>query len=161
MIRFFRRFFAGGAASFSEARRSDAPAIAALHGASFRRGWSENEVETMLGESNILGDRIAARRALIGFILSRFAAEEAEILSIAIDRRWRGRGLARPLLDLHMRRLAGHGVGMLFLEVDETNAAARRLYERAGFREVGRRRSYYPRESGEAASALVLRRDLA
>ena len=98
---------------------------------------------------------------MAGFILSRFAAGEAEILSVAVDRRWRGRGLARRLLDLHLRRLAGLGVGAVFLEVEEDNIGGLRLYDRAGFREVGRRQGYYPHETGASASALVLRRDLA
>jgi ribosomal-protein-alanine N-acetyltransferase len=59
-----------------------------------------------------------------------------------------------------MRRLAGLGVRAIFLEVDEDNIPARRLYERAGFREVGRRKGYYQHESGNSATALVLRRDL-
>ena len=48
----------------------------------------------------------------------------------------------------------------MFLEVDEDNAPARRLYARAGFREVGRRPGYYQQDKGAAATALVLRRDL-
>ena len=74
---------------------------------------------------------------------------------------WRGRGLARRLLDLHLRRLAGLGLRAVFLEVDEDNAPARRLYARAGFREVGRRPGYYAQGRRQAAAALVLRRDLA
>jgi ribosomal-protein-alanine N-acetyltransferase len=84
------------------------------------------------------------------------AAGEAEILSIAIAPKQRGRGLSRPLLDLNLRRLAGLGARTVFLEVDENNAPARALYRRAGFADVGRRKSYY--QSG--ANALVLRRDL-
>ena len=60
------------------------------------------------------------------------------------------------MLDLHLRRLAGLGVRSVFLEVDEHNAPACRLYRRAGFREVGRRQGYYH----GGAAALVLRRDL-
>ena len=53
------------------------------------------------------------------------------------------------------------GVRAVFLEVDEQNQPAIRLYARAGFREVGRRPNYYPADGGTAAGALVLRRDLA
>ena len=59
---------------------------------------------------------------MVGFILSRMAAGEAEILSVAITPARRGRGFARPLLDLHLRRLAGLGADTVFLEVDEHNA---------------------------------------
>jgi ribosomal-protein-alanine N-acetyltransferase len=100
-------------------------------------------------------------RELAGFILSRMAADEAEILSVAVAARRRGRGVARALLDLHLRRLAGLGVRAVFLEVEESNEPARRLYRRAGFREVGRRPGYYPEGGGSALAALVLRRDVA
>ena len=64
-------------------------------------------------------------------------------------------------LTLHLRKLAGLGVRRVFLEVDEGNVAARRLYRRAGFREVGRRKEYYQPAPGAPATAVVLRRDLA
>ncbi len=156
MINFVARWFARGAPAFVDARPADAAAIAAVHATSFQRGWGEDEIYRLLIESNVVADRAVNGGGLIGFILSRRAGGEAEILSVAISVRWRGRGLARPLLDRHLRRLAGLGVTSVFLEVDEHNAPATRLYRRAGFREVGRRRGYY--ESG--ASALVLRRDL-
>jgi ribosomal-protein-alanine N-acetyltransferase len=95
-------------------------------------------------------------RTLIGFVLSRLTAAEAEILSVAIAPAWRERGFARPLLDLHIRRLAGLGARAVFLEVDQQNAPACRLYRQRGFYEVGRRQGYY----GGGATALVLRRDL-
>jgi len=68
--------------------------------------------------------------------------------------------LARNLLNLHMRRLAALGARAVFLEVDEHNKAAIRLYDRAGFREISRRPNYYPGAGGKAVAALVLRRDL-
>jgi [ribosomal protein S18]-alanine N-acetyltransferase len=140
-----------------EARPSDATAIAALHAASFRGGWEESEVYRLLADSAIVAHCTLIRRATVGFIVSRVAADEAEILSVAIAPARRGRGLSRPLLDLHLRSLAGRGVRAVFLEVDEHNEPARRLYSRAGFHQVGRRQAYYP----GGAAALVLRRDLA
>ena len=156
MMRFIARLFGRAAPTLSEARPSDTSAISALHTASFQRGWGEDEVYRLLIEKTVVAHRAMTGKTLIGFILSRLAAGEAEILSIAIAARQRGRGFARPLLDLHLRRLAGLGTRAVFLEVDESNAPARALYRRAGFRDVGRRQSYY--QSG--ASALVLRRDL-
>ena len=64
--------------------------------------------------------------------------------------------LQQTLLDLHLRRLAGLGVRTVFLEVDEKNAPAGRLYRKVGFYDVGRRQGYYEGR----ATALVLRRDL-
>jgi ribosomal-protein-alanine N-acetyltransferase len=140
----------------SAAGPRDAVALAALHAASFNRGWSELELEQLLTDRSVVADRAVRGRRIVGFILSRRAADEAEILSIAVARAAQGRGLARRLLDLHLRRLAGMGLRAVFLEVDEDNEPARRLYARAGFREVGRRPGYYAGGKG----ALVLRRDL-
>lgn len=146
----------GAAPQFTAASARDSAAIAALHAASFRRGWGEDEVYRLLTDSAVIAHRATIRHAAIGFIMSRLAAGEAEILSVAISPARRGRGLSRPLLEFHLRVLAGRAIRAVFLEVDEHNAPARRLYARAGFGEVGRRQGYY--ESG--AAALVLRRDL-
>jgi [ribosomal protein S18]-alanine N-acetyltransferase len=140
----------------AEASERDAGAIAAVHGASFQRGWGEDEVRSLLLDRNAVCHRAMVGRTLVGFILSRLVAGEAEILSVAVAPAWRGRGLSRPLLDLHLRRLAGLGARTVFLEVDEKNAPAGRLYRKAGFYDVGRRQGYY----GGGATALVLRRDL-
>jgi ribosomal-protein-alanine N-acetyltransferase len=157
---FLARLFRRAEPALALAHPRDAAALAALHAASFNRGWSEQEFEQLLTDRNVIADRAASGRSNIAFILSRRAADEAEILSVAVARPWQGRGLARRLLDLHLRRLAGFGLRAVFLEVDEENEPARRLYARAGFREVGRRPGYYPQGSA-ARAALVLRRDLA
>jgi ribosomal-protein-alanine N-acetyltransferase len=154
------RLFARGEPSLKPAQLRDAAALAALHAASFNRGWSEQEFEQLLTDRNVMADRAANGRTRVGFILSRRAADEAEILSVAVAQRQRGRGLARRLLDLHLRRLAGLGLRAVFLEVDESNTPARRLYARAGFSEVGRRPGYYSQGGAKPTSALVLRRDL-
>jgi [ribosomal protein S18]-alanine N-acetyltransferase len=156
MIGVISRLLGRTAPALSEVRPADAATIAALHKASFQRGWGEEEVYSLLIDKNVIAHRAMTGRVMAGFILSRLAAGEAEILSIAIAPKQRGRGLSQPLLDLNLRRLAGLGARTVFLEVDENNAPARALYRRAGFADVGRRKSYY--QSG--ANALVLRRDL-
>src|SRR4029079_15474662 len=129
--RLFARLFARGEPALSEASPRDASAIAKLHAASFRHGWSDGEFERMLGERNIVAHRATLGRSLHGFILSRLAAGEAEILSVAVASARRGRGLARALLNLHLRRLAGLGAGAGVLGVDEDHEAGRRLHPRA------------------------------
>jgi [ribosomal protein S18]-alanine N-acetyltransferase len=156
MMSIVSRLLPNAPPQFTTASSRDAVAIAALHAASFRRGWGEDEVYRLLVDSAVVAHRATIRGGLVGFIMSRVAADEAEILSIAIAPARRGHGLSKPLLDIHLRTLAGRAVRAVFLEVDERNTPARRLYNRAGFREVGRRQGYY--ESG--AAALVLRRDL-
>jgi ribosomal-protein-alanine N-acetyltransferase len=157
----FLRLLARPEPVLSEAGSRDAAALAALHAGAFRRGWSEDELERLLTDKTVIAHRAMTGRTLAGFIISRLAGGEAEILSVAVASSRRGRGLGRKLLDLHLRRLAGLGATAVFLEVDEDNAPARRLYARAGFRDVGRRPAYYARGAQPPANALVLRRDLA
>ena len=161
MMQFITRWFGRGEPVLSEATPRDAAAIATLHAASFHRGWSEDEIERMMLERNVVTHRASIGSRLIGFIMSRMAADEAEILSVAVAASYRGKGLARRLLNLHMGRLSGVGTRVIFLEVDEGNMAARQLYRRAGFGEAGRREGYYAAADGKRATALVLRRDLA
>jgi ribosomal-protein-alanine N-acetyltransferase len=144
----------------SPAGVKDAPQFAGLHAASFQRGWSVEEFERLLIERNVVADRATSGNRLAGFVLSRLAADQAEILSIAVAVSDRRRGIARKLIEVHLRRLFGYGTSALFLEVDERNLPARRLYAGFGFVQVGRRSSYYG-DGGEAGgAALVLRRDL-
>lgn len=161
MIDLIARMLARSEPVLSEAGPRDAAALAALHATAFGRGWSEHEFERLLTEKNVIAHRAMAGRTLAGFVLSRLASSEAEILSIAVAASRRRRGLARKLLDLHLRRLAGLGATAVFLEVEDGNVAAQRLYARAGFRDVGRRPAYYARGDKGPANALVLRRDLA
>jgi ribosomal-protein-alanine N-acetyltransferase len=158
MMAWLERLFGRAEPALSPATPRDAGSLAALHAASFNRGWSEHEFEQLLTDRGVVAERAASGRRNVGFIVSRRAADEAEILSVAVARSWRGRGLARRLLDLHLRRLTGLGLRAVFLEVDDGNTPARRLYARAGFREVGRRPGYYAQSGGKGA--LVLRRDL-
>lgn len=161
MIALLRSLLSRSAPVLTEATARDAAAIAPLHAASFRRGWSEQEVEGLLLDRHVVAHRAVTGRGLVGFIMSRQVEDEAEILSVAVAGAWRGRGLARSLLTLHLRRLAGLSARTVFLEVDENNKPATRLYERAGFHEISRRPDYYAAPGTKPAAALVLRRDLA
>jgi len=154
------RLFGGSTFPVQPAGTRDAERLAALHAVAFRRGWSAEEFERLLIERNVVADRAMAGARLAGFVISRLAADQAEILSVAVAARHRGRGLARKLLDVHLGRLAGYGISSVFLEVDEGNVPARRLYAGLRFTQVGRRESYYV-DAGGAGTALVLRRDLA
>ena len=160
MMAWLTEFWSGGPAAVEPASLRDAPALAQIHGASFHRGWGEGEFETMLSERNTLVHRLRMGRKIIGFSVSRIAADEAEILSIAVAQGHRGRGLSSQLLLTHLGHLAGRGVRTVFLEVEENNQPARRLYERAGFALVGRRERYYRQPGGEQLNALLMRRDL-
>ena len=143
----------------------DAPALADLHAeGGFSHAWSVSEFEELLAdravETEILCDSKHTER-LFGFSMSRVVADEAEILTIVVSQARRGEGLGRRLLDAQMARLAARGVTVLYLEVEETNRAARALYERAHFEVAGERRGYYRKADGQVATALIMKRALA
>jgi ribosomal-protein-alanine N-acetyltransferase len=160
MIEWLSGLLGGGEVTIEPAHLRDTRRLAQLHGASFHRGWGEGEFEQMLRERNTLVHRLRQGRSIIGFAVSRIAVDEAEILSIAVDAKHRGRGLSRKLLLTHLGHLAGRGVRTVFLEVEENNRPARRLYARAGFGVVGRRERYYKQPGGEHLNAVLMRRDL-
>ena len=141
----------------SPLRSTEAPRCAALHHASFAKGWPLADFERLMSTASVIADGARANDRLIGFVLSRRAADEAEILTIAIDPAFRGRGAATTLLAFHIGRLTQVGVADLFLEVDESNTPALALYKRYGFAKVGERAGYYARPDGGRAVALVLR----
>jgi ribosomal-protein-alanine N-acetyltransferase len=160
MMAWLSEWWSGGTAVVEPATSRDAARLAQLHGASFHRGWGEAEFETMLTERNTLVHRLRIGRNTVGFAVSRMAADEAEILSIAVAPSHRGRGLSANLLRTHLGHLAGYGVRTVCLEVEENTQPARRLYQRAGFAVAGRRERYYRQANGEQLNALLMRRDL-
>lgn len=160
MIGWFSAWLSPGTPLVEPATLRDAQRLAQLHAASFHRGWGESEFESMIAERNTLVHRLRLGRRIVGFAVSRIGADEAEILSIAIDADRRGRGLSRNLLLTHLGHLAGRGVRRIFLEVEENNAPALRLYEGCGFAVVGRRERYYQQANGEQLNALLMSRDL-
>lgn len=159
MMHFLASFFRAREPAITDARPTDAARLAALHARAFRHEWSESEFERLLADPMVICHVAREGRAVTGFVLSRIVEDEAEILMVAVDSSAQGRGLGRRLLARHLGRLAASGARRAFLEVDEGNEAALKLYTRAGFTEVGRRPGYYPSEDGGAA-ALILRRDL-
>lgn len=134
-----------------------APRCAGLHKLSFAFPWSVSEFERLLTDPSVIADGAVASGTLLGFVLSRTAGAEAEILSIAVEPAARRSGTATALLGRHMSRLTRAGVHELFLEVDENNVAALALYRRYGFVQVGRRDSYYALPDGTRTAACVLR----
>lgn len=142
----------------------DSRAMAELHREDFARPWNDGEFASLLDQDAVFGYAARevgkAREAMVGFVLARLAAGEAEILTIAVARACRRRGVGRRLMDAVLRELHVQRAEALFLEVDESNAPAIALYRRLGFREIARRPSYYQTPGKPKTDALVMRRDL-
>jgi [ribosomal protein S18]-alanine N-acetyltransferase len=144
------------------AEQRDAEPIARLHASSFYRGWPRDEFSAYLADPERTPAYIAcdAKRKIFGFMMLRHAAEEVELLTIAVDPKRRGKGIGAALLEAGLADLLMSPARRMFLEVAEDNRLAIALYRRRGFSEIGRRKGYYPRPDGGPATALVMARNL-
>lgn len=146
-------------------QETDCSAASELHGQRFSRQWSADEVSSLLQQSGVFGfsalqTNAFFSRPLGGFVLSREAAGEAEILTIAVSEKLARSGLGWRLMQAALREALDRGAESMFLEVDEMNAPAVGLYRRLGFQQVARRPAYYAAADGTKTAALVMRRDL-
>ncbi|MEJ2482425.1 MAG: ribosomal protein S18-alanine N-acetyltransferase [Gemmatimonadota bacterium] len=144
-------------------RTADLPDVMRIERQSFTMPWQESTFRalmrrpsaSLLTAETAVDEKIGAE--VVGFAVLWFAADEAELGDFAVDPDWRGRGVGSRLLERSIEVARARGARTLYLEVRESNAAARALYEKRGFRVVGRRPEYYsePRED-----ACVMRLDL-
>ena len=147
------------------------PAMARLHAASFEEAWGEAALAEILAmpgvfmlwatlrrakADNLSGSSDAGRQSLLsGFVITRMAADEAEILTVAVDIHERGQGLGRKLMEAAAARARAFGAVSLFLEVADDNLPAIALYERLGFITVGMRPGYYKRGPARIAARAM------
>jgi ribosomal-protein-alanine N-acetyltransferase len=141
------------------ADKSLAALLAAIHAGSFpaNQVWDAAAIELLVGLPGHVALLALEGGEPVGFALGRLQVPEAEILTLAIMPKARGKGFGQALLEALMAEVAAKGGREVFLEVAEGNAAARALYARAGAVNIGRRRRYY----ADGADALTLRIALA
>lgn len=133
----------------------DIPALALIHAAAFPPGeaWSAAILAGHLGIPGVF----AMLAEPGGMIVARVAADEAEILTLAVLPAARRSGIGRGLIQAAEDFAAAAGARRMFLEVSTANAAARALYAGLGFTQLGHRPAYYP----DGHDALVLSHALA
>ena len=90
----------------------------------------------------------------------RHLGDEVELISIAVDRKWRNKGVGALLMRALFEAVRMSPAKRMLLEVAADNAAALKLYGKFGFTTVGERKGYYPRPDGTPATAIVMARDL-
>ncbi|MEX0859986.1 MAG: GNAT family N-acetyltransferase, partial [Cucumibacter sp.] len=102
------------------AKTEDAERLAELHAGAFFRGWAAADFAAYAIDPRTPTYVVCdVRRRIAGFLTVRIAGEEAEILTVAVDRRWRGKRLGTALLEAAIDDLTRSPVKKLFLEVDE------------------------------------------
>jgi [ribosomal protein S18]-alanine N-acetyltransferase len=140
------------------AQRAHVPEVSAIEQVCFSDPWSEASFRQAIENPGVFF-RVATEGAggpVVGYVVAWFAGGEGEIANVAVALSTRGRGVGGMLLDAAITAAGDHGAEALYLDVRESNARARSLYDSRGFVEVGRRRRYYRRP---AEDAIVLRRE--
>ncbi len=147
------------AAVIADATAADAGELAALYAEALPPGWPASELAAACGDANRAVLKVTDGAHLAGFIMLQFAADEAEILAIAVAKERRRLGHAASLLRAGISFCRIRFISCIYLEVAESNTPARKLYEKFGFLVVGRREDYYRTPSFTPETALIMRRD--
>jgi ribosomal-protein-alanine acetyltransferase len=139
---------------------ADLPEIVRIERSCFADPWSEESFRRLLAVQPAIFQVIESEpeRRIAGYAIAFAVGEDGELLNVAVEPDFRGKGLAGQMVDALIIELAARGVRATFLEVRESNGAARGLYGSRGFTEIGRRKKYYRRP---VEDALVMRRIIA
>lgn len=121
----------------------------------FGEAWTRDQCLGILGLPRVWMTLARVGDEPAGFALSRIVVDEAELLLLGVRPLFRRRGIGSALIDRTRTIARAGGANRLHLEVREGNDAMR-LYSRAGFGEVGRRRGYYRGTDGQLYDALSL-----
>jgi ribosomal-protein-alanine N-acetyltransferase len=132
--------------------------VAELEKICFSAPWSENSIRYELTNPLSLWLVAMEADALAGYVGSQSVIDEADMMNIAVDPKFRRRGVACALVEALVVGLKERNIHSLTLEVRASNEPAKALYDRLGFTQVGRRPNYYrnPKED-----ALILRKEWA
>lgn len=136
---------------------ADLDALMEIENASFTAPWSRESYEELAPLESISIWVAKTGEKLAGYMLLQHVAGEMELHTIAVAEDLRRRGIGMRLMEHMLEESRRLGVNRIFLQVRPSNAAARRLYEKFGFRAVGIRRAYY-RDNFE--DALVMRLEM-
>ena len=147
-----------GSIAIAAATRADIDAVAQLELLAFADPWTRQAFEAALNERHARF-RVAHARAgaVVGYLIAWFVLDEAEIANLAVVPTARRHGVARALLEAIIAEARESRIARLFLEVRESNAAARALYASMGFLPIARRPRYYRKPMEDA---IVLRLEL-
>lgn len=136
---------------------ADVQLVSEIEKDAFADPWSRSAFERFILEKDerVLFDvACLADGSVVGYVVAWFIMDEGEIANLAVAPGARSQGIGTLLLVTAITEARARDVGTIYLEVRDSNVAARALYASHGFVEIGRRRRYYRRP---VEDALVLR----
>lgn len=136
---------------------ADIDAVSVIESAAFADPWPAEAFQAQLARSVVWFAVAELHDEVVGYVVEIVVGDEAEIANIAVGSEYRGLGIGAKLLDSALHESQARGVESVYLEVRESNTAARRLYASRRFSKIGRRSGYY---RNPPEDAIVLRRSL-
>ena len=133
-----------------EMTKKDLDTVYAIENRCFSSGWSRDTFEKSLASEACRFLVSEENGKISGYAGIYLAPEEAELFSIACDPSEQRKGIASGLMDEIFHILQIEGAKKLFLEVRSSNEAAKKLYRKYGFKEIGIRKEYYQKPTEDA-----------
>ncbi len=146
--------------NITRAIASDAPDLASLHAQALPPGWPAADFAASCNNANRIVLKASDGESLAGLAVLQFAADEAEILSIAVAEEARRRGVASAMMKACAAACEQKLISHLYLEVAEGNGPAQKLYAKFGFRLLAHRKNYYQAAGSAPVTALIMRLDI-
>ncbi len=122
---------------------SDAEQIATLEKQCFSSPWSLQQVSEEIKRDNVIFLSAVTENDFCGYISGQLILDEFYISNVAVDEKYRKCGVATALISDLLNRLKQKKCTFMTLEVRESNCSARRVYEKAGFTNLGIRKDFY------------------
>ena len=138
----------------------EAQTLADIHAECFPNYWDRAAFTDFFAVAGTFAYLAESGGEPVGMVVIRPQFDQADILTLAVRQPFRRAGLARRMLDAALQKAQEMGAARLFLEVEEGNEAAVKLYENAGFSHAGRRKLYYRQINGTYTDALVMQKKL-
>jgi ribosomal-protein-alanine N-acetyltransferase len=145
---------------FAPMTPADVDEVHALECSVFPHPWSRANFSESLASGYDAWTARDDAGSLAGYYLLMYAVDEAHLLDVAVAAGRQRQGLGRYLLDRIGERARTQGMSSVLLEVRPSNTRALEVYRRYGYREIGRRKGYYPAHGGQREDAIVMRIDL-
>ncbi len=138
-------------------QKEHCPGVYAIERAAFSQPWPMEEFEKAVQSDNYVYLAAEQDGMVCGYCGCVMSPPEADITNIAVDTDLRRLGIGEMLLRCMFSKLSEYGIDKVFLEVRESNEAARNLYAKMGFVPIGRRRNFY---SLPTEDAILMSRDI-
>jgi len=133
-----------------KAQKSDVPGILKIENDLFPDPWDEQLFIDLLDKENKYFFVKELNGDLAGYVVFERIVDEGHITNLGVAKPYQKKGIATQLIGNIIDLAKGMKIGIIFLEVRQGNEAAKRLYSRFGFKEIGKRKAYYPKANEDA-----------